>query len=562
MAVATAAVCLSACTNAPPPPLVTTEIARTEPTRPVNPGEAVVGVDSVQGGYNPHKLADQSTVTTALSQMLLPSVFRAAPDGTPQLDRTVMVSAEVTKAEPYTVTYRLRPEASWSDSAPIAAEDFVYLWEQLRGAPGVIDGPGYRLIDNISAREAGRVVEVTFDKPYPGWRSLFSGLLPAHLLKDIPGGWANVLRENFPVTGGPFSVKNLDRDRGEVVLERNDRYWATPAPLDRIILRRGDLTGITGALRAGHSQLALTTLDAQGVTAVTGLRPTATARTVPRSTVATVLLRPVSVAMADSRIRAAVAALVDRSALVTVGAEGGPAAALPADAHVLAPTAPGYAATVPAGTPKVPDPVLAASLLTQAGFTLVNGSWAFGATPLNLVIATPAEHPTYLAMARELQRQLSVGGVQSQLVTPDAGELFSELLAPRPADAPVPLDAVNRIDIVLAPQPAGGDPATVLATRFGCAPSTAEAALPRPANPLGFCDPDVQQTIDAALTGAMSLPDALGLVEPVLWSRFVALPLYQEADELVVRREMTGVTPGPPLVGPFAGAAEWRRATQ
>ena len=52
-----------------------------------------------------------------------------------------MLSAEVTKAEPYTVTYRLRGDASWSDSAPIAAEDFVYLWEHMRDAPGVVDPP-------------------------------------------------------------------------------------------------------------------------------------------------------------------------------------------------------------------------------------------------------------------------------------------------------------------------------------------------------------------------------------------------------------------------------------
>ncbi|PPK70176.1 ABC transporter family substrate-binding protein [Actinokineospora auranticolor] len=557
------AVSLAACTNAPPPPLVTTEVARTQATKAPTLNEAVVGVDSVQGGYNPHKLADQSTITTALADVLLPSVFRPAADGTPTLDGTLMVSAEVTSAEPYTVTYRLRPEAAWSDSAPIAAEDFVYLWEQLRTEPGVLDSAGYRLIGNISAREAGRVVEVTFTKPYPGWRTLFSDLLPAHLLKDMPGGWASVLRDNFPVTGGPFSLKGIDRDRGEAVLERNDRYWAAPVPLDRIILRRGDTTGVANALRSGHNQLALLSPDAAGQSALKALEPLATTTTVPRSTVATLLLRPVGTAMADPRIRSVLAALIDRQALTAAGTGGGPGSALPANAQVLAPSARGYTATVPANTPDKPDVALAENLLTQAGYTKVDGSWSLGGTPLNLVIAAPEGRKSYVDMARELQRQLSVGGVQSRLVTPDGADLFTRLLAPRPATAAVA--EADRIDLVLAPQPAAGDPATLLAGRFGCAPTTPgepgqPSTAPQADNPAGFCDPGLQPTIDQALTGELAFTAAAEQVEPALWSRTVALPLYQEADTLLTGRVMSGVSTGPPWAGPFATATQWRRA--
>ncbi|MBM7772018.1 ABC-type transport system substrate-binding protein [Actinokineospora baliensis] len=553
VAVLAAMACAAACTNAPPPPLVTTEVARTQTTKLPTPNEAVVGVDSVTGGYNPHKLADQSAITTALSQVLLPSVFRPGPDGTPVLDRTLMVSAEVTSAEPYTVTYRLRPEAAWSDSAPIAAEDFVYLWEQLREEPGVLDSAGYQLISNISARDAGRVVEVTFSKPYPGWRGLFTNLLPAHLLKDIPGGWSNVLRENFPVTGGPFSVRGIDRDRGEIVLERNDRYWSTPVPLDRVILRRADADGIASALKSGHDQLALTAPDADELPEYTNLGLTVTSSVVPRTSVATVLLRPVGAAMADQRIRSAVIALTDREALIKAGTGGGPGSTFAANALVLAPTAKNYAATGPA--PTKPDVALAEGLLAQAGYTKLNGSWALGETPLNLVIAAPAGRSAYVDIARELQRQLSAGGVQSRLITPESADLFTTLLAPQPPTATAP---VEQVDLVVAPQSTTGDPATVLATRFGCGPVQA-GSVPTAANPTGFCDQTVQEVVDKALTGSISFAEATGLVEPTLWNRAVALPLYQEADSLVVRREMSGVSAGPPGAGPFATAPQWQR---
>jgi ABC-type transport system substrate-binding protein len=252
---------LAGCT--PAPPLAKTPLSSPSNV-PVDTGEVTIGVDSIAGGYNPHDFADQSAITTALSEMLLPSVFRPGQDGTPQLDRTLMVSAAVTKAKPYTVTYEIRADASWSDAAPVAAEDFVYLREQLTSQPGVVDGAGYRLISDIRARDAGKTVEVVFSKPYPGWRELFSNLLPAHLLKDAPGGWSGALRNNFPATAGPFAVKTLDDDRGEVVLERNDRYWEKPAVLDRIVLRRAEQDTVVNALDQGHDQMALVGTDSVG----------------------------------------------------------------------------------------------------------------------------------------------------------------------------------------------------------------------------------------------------------------------------------------------------------
>src|ERR1044072_2862174 len=151
---------LAACT--PAPRYVDTPVTSPVPDK-VDTGEVVVGVSNIAGGYNPHDIADQSAIPTALAEVLLPSVFRPGPDGVPQLDRTVMTSASVTSADPYTVTYRIRSDASWSDAAPVAAEDFVYLWQQVIDNPATIDAAGYRLISDIKARDAGKVVEVSFE---------------------------------------------------------------------------------------------------------------------------------------------------------------------------------------------------------------------------------------------------------------------------------------------------------------------------------------------------------------------------------------------------------------
>ena len=65
---------------------------------------------------------------------------------------------------------------------------------------------------------------MTFAQPYPAWRELFNDILPAHIVKDVPGGFAAGLAQALPVTGGQFRVDTIDPQRDEILLARNDRY--------------------------------------------------------------------------------------------------------------------------------------------------------------------------------------------------------------------------------------------------------------------------------------------------------------------------------------------------
>ncbi|ATE52510.1 ABC transporter family substrate-binding protein [Actinosynnema pretiosum] len=544
---------LSACSITPPPPLVpTTPGVTVVPKEKLN--EVVVGVDEVKGGYNPHTLAAQSTVTTALSSLLLPSAFRSNPDGSPALDRTLLVGAEVTGAAPYTVTYTLRRDASWSDAAPIAAEDFVYLWQRMRSEPGVVNPAGYRLISDIRSREGGKVVEVVFAEPYPAWRDLFRDLLPAHLLKDAPGGWSAALTESFPATAGPFAVRTLDQPRGEIILERSDRYWEQPAALDRVILRRATQSATLDALRSGDDQVALVRADSITTTNLAKLAETTplTTEAVPRGEVVQVLFRPASPNLADVKVRTAVRALLNRDELIGVGARGGPGAALRADSLVVPPSRPGYRATAPQGG------VDATALLTEAGLTRPDGGrWGRDGRPLELVIAAPGGVEPYATIANQVQRQLSLSGIESEVLTTPPDELFGELLAD-PGGTGGQGD--RTVDIAVVPLVGSGDSGTVLASAFGCPePDNTGSSTTFPGNPAGFCDPAVQKIVDEALTGRLLLSDALAQVEPLLWQQAVSLPLFQVTDLLVVLPQAQGVASGAPFAGPLSGAAAWRR---
>lgn len=564
LAITASLAALVSCTAAPPPPLVTSPAAHTTVVQPANTTQVVVGVDGITGGYNPHELADQSAVTTALANLLLPSVFRTAPDGTPALDRTLMVSAQVINANPFTVQYQVRTDASWSDGTPVDAADFVYLRNQMTGQPGVVDPAGYQLISGITARDNEKVVTVTFAKAYPAWRSLFADLLPAHLLKDAPGGFANALSGGFPATAGPFDIKTLDTGGGEIVLERSDRYWDKPSVLDQIVLTKADSQGMVDALRSRSDQMAYTRVDAAGLNLLRQLGDSIDLETVPRAELATVLLRPGSPQLADQATRAAVAAAINRSALIVTGTGNGPSANLTANALVTAPTGTGYTATMPAGAPgATPTPAQVPGLLAQAGYVSSGGVWTRDGHQLSLVIAAPAGREPYVGIANQLKAQLVGAGIAATTVTPDPAQLYEQLLNPNAGNSNGGTSGTGQpIDIVVGPQPAGGDPATELASWFGCTAASAGSAGGRAAvsaGPLGWCDPSVQPTVDDALTGEISVSDALARVEPALWAQAVEIPLFQVSDELAVGPQVSGVDGGPPMAGPFFGAATWNR---
>jgi ABC-type transport system substrate-binding protein len=171
---------LAACTVKAPPAPQSTDTPRNSAPPPQRITQIIMGIDSIGAGFNPHLLSDLSPVNAAISALVLPSAFRPVPDpDTPtgsrwEMDPTLLVAADVTNQNPFTVTYKIRPEAQWTDNAPIGADDFWYLWRQMVSQPGVVDPAGYDLITGVQSIEGGKQAVVTFAQPYPAWQELFS----------------------------------------------------------------------------------------------------------------------------------------------------------------------------------------------------------------------------------------------------------------------------------------------------------------------------------------------------------------------------------------------------
>lgn len=575
---------VAACTRAPAVP------APPEPTAPAEPTELIVAVEDLGVGFNPHLVAHGSPLTTAVASLVLPSVFRAGADGSLALDTTIATSAEVVSEAPFTVSYELDLEASWSTNTPIAAEDFVFLWEQMRADPGVVDAAGYRLITEVRSRAGGKAVDVVFAEPYPAWRTLFTDLLPAHLLKDAPGQWTGATTGGLPASGGPFRLADVDPGRGEVVLARNDTYWDTPAVLDTLVLRRLDDAAMAAGLAAGDVDVALPEADPAIRTALGGVAPAPRVQPAPLPTVTQLGLRADGGPLADASARRGIAALVDRDAVRRAVAPE----ALLADAFALAPSEPGYAPTAPPGAPSQPDPVAAEQQLLAAGWVRdAEGVWTLGGAPVELIVAAAEERPEDLRVAQLVAAQLGVAGVGASVVELPAVQLFTDPVVtlaepsgapgtptPTPTTAapaatpeasagatpaPQASDGSGRVDVLVGPRTAGGEPGTELASDYGCASPTALVPEP-PRPPSGFCEPMTQFLLESLAAGGQPADaQRLGAAEELLWSALPALPMFQPVSLVVSTPDAdaaTGVGPGPLTRGPLADAARWRAPRQ
>ena len=598
-------VMLSGCTVSPPPAPQSTDTSQTSTPPPPRATQVIMAIDSIGAGFNPHLLSDQSAVNAAISSLVLPSAFRpvtdpAAPTGSRwEMDPTLLVSAEVTNQEPFTVTYKIRPEAQWTDNAPIAADDFWYLWRQMVSQPGVVDPAGYDLITGVQSIDGGKVAVVTFSQPYPAWRELFTDILPAHIVKDVPGGFAAGLARAMPVTGGQFRVESIDPQRDEILLARNDRYWSAPAQPDQILFRRaGSPAALADSIRNGDTQVAQVHGGQAAFAQLSAIPDVRTARIVtPR--IMQITLRAQEQKLADVRVRKAIFGLLDVDLLAAVGAGSDNTVTL-AQAQIRSPSDPGYTPTAPPAMSRN----AALTLLGQAGYQIesessptpqseaTRGRVSKDGAALSLVLGVATNDPTAVAVANTAADQLRSVGISASVLALDPPVLVGDALVN------------NRVDAVVGWRRAGGDLATALASRYGCpalestpvatsptptpmssgtsspppsAPkpspgtTTATSAPPAPAGALvqvpsnitGICDRSIQPRIDAALDGHVDISDAISAVEPRLWDMATVLPILQDttivaAGPSVQNVSLSGAVP----VGIVGNAGKWVKTPQ
>ena len=402
--------------------------------------------------------------------------------------------------------------------------------------------------------------------------------IPAHIVKDVPGGFPAGLARTLPVTGGQFRTETIDPQRDEILLARNDRFWGQPAKPDQLLFRRaGSAAALADSIRNGDTQVAQVH---GGPTAFAQLSAIPDVRTgliiTPRTMALT--LRAQLPKLSDPVVRKAILGLLDTELLASVGAGSDNSVTLDRSL-IRAPSDPGYVPTAPPSIGR--DGALA--LFEQAGFQVAPELISRNGQPLSLVIGAAANDPASVAVANTAADQLRGAGIAASVLALDPPVLYGSALVQ------------NRVDAIVGWNAAGGDLATALASRFGCPaleatpvavrtpaglvtttsappnPGASPDAVPpdsvapesaplvrAPSNLTGICDRGIQPKIDAALDGSLDIDSAIAAVEPRLWAMATVLPIMQDttivaAGPTVQNVALTGAVP----VGIVGDAGTW-----
>lgn len=599
-------------TVAAPQTASTTQEETEEPgTVPDELRTVTVGLDSIPGDLNPHLIGSRSLATSVVAQLTLPSAFTvpagSATGARTELNADLLESVKITEGTevaPTKVRYVLRPDAQWSDGTPVTGADFDYLHQQITGRSGVVDPAGYAMIDKLSVSAGGRTVDVTFTGPDPDWRELFANLLPSHIYRTEDRSFDSMMSGVPAASGGIFRVRGVDTARGEIRLDRNQRYWGeTPARTDSIVLSAvPDSRTATQMLRTGQLQMLLT--GEQGVTteslaAVPGLR----VREMTRRPDLVMTLNTTAPRMASLTNRTRVTDALDADALARILTQD-PSATAPG-AGVAADDG-GETGSTGSGTGRDGSPATPA--LPTVGGEL---------TPLR--IGADSGDATAVEAARRVVDQLTGAGIAAEPVIRSSADLYGSFLPAGEVDAVIAwqetpetlselrsrygCDTTDRSvsrpstglpSVTAVPTSESRSTETTKSTE-STAPmepmettesgepteSAAEgenaAASGRTVNTSGLCSAEIDGIIDAALLsveglsedGVSSLVDAtVERVSDAVAEQRIDVPLTEDRRVIAAGPDLVG--PEPRLAdwpldrdtGPLASAATWRRAEE
>lgn len=287
--------------------------------QPTSAADLVIGVEQLPESFNPYLPAYRSAVSQQVAALTLPMPFLG---GQPNPD--VVVSAELDQpaaGAAQSVTYELNHNAQWSDGTPITGADFEYLATVLAQTDGAEYQQLYQQIQAVRTTGSGKTVTVDFAVPVANWAELFPFLLPSHVLRALNTSFLAVLADAATASGGKFAVKSIDRSRGIVTLQRNDRFWGPkPAQVDSVEFRASrDVAGQIEMLRSGQTQIADLALQ-QTTEEELSLLPGVQLREYVRDAQLTVAVNPRSEQLAEQAARLELFAVLNQEQLARLGA--------------------------------------------------------------------------------------------------------------------------------------------------------------------------------------------------------------------------------------------------
>jgi peptide/nickel transport system substrate-binding protein len=207
---------------------------------PTNGGVYTEGIEGNFSNANP--IYAQTAVDSAVSRLVFAGLLTYSPKN--QLTGDLAASWEVdSKATTYTV--RLRPNLVWQDGKPLTADDVVFTYKTIQNPDA--KSPLRQGWANINVEKVNTTtIKFTLPSAYsPFPHSLVTGILPEHILKDVPAAQlrSSSFNNKEPIGAGPFKWQSInvsgsgtDTQVQRIQLVRFDDFRNAPPKLDGITI--------------------------------------------------------------------------------------------------------------------------------------------------------------------------------------------------------------------------------------------------------------------------------------------------------------------------------------
>jgi peptide/nickel transport system substrate-binding protein len=468
-----------------------------------------------------------------------------------------------------TITYKINPDAVWSDGKPITADDFNFSWQLQRssdpadgGCATLLSTTGYDKITAVDGSDDGKTVTVKLS-PFADWKALFSGsnnpVFPKHVMDQgspeancayISTGWP--IADGLPsdISGGPWQLKKSNINNGQqiVVLTPNEKYWGDKPKLKQLVIQGvgNDPTAQVQALKSGELNVIYPQPQLDLIAQIDALKPNVTSDVNFGITFEHLDFNTTDPQLSDVRVRQAFAMALDRQEIVdqTVGQFSSDAQVL--NNRIWLNTQEQYQDNAPEQY-KSQNTAQAKALLEQAGYTLgSDGIYAKGGQRLSFKIDTTANNPLREQTINVMIPQLKAAGIEGAFnANPD---IFAG------PDKPTSLVA-------------GGFQVALFAWVGSPFISSTPPIYQSPEGAGGAVQQNYSRTgtpqIDALLTQWLTETDDAQIaktgneIDKALWDQMATLPLYQKPTFIAYSSNVKGVQDNPTQAGPLWNASTW-----
>lgn len=370
-----------------------------------------VAVSEEPKNLNP--LLAGTTIEIFIDRLMFEPLLSADPRGNPVPMLAAVVPTQANRGvspDGLTIRYPLRRDARWSDGVPVTASDVVWSWQAIENPNNdAVSRHGYDDVRSIDAPDPYTVIVHLKRRFSPFVNTFFAEsdqayeIVPAHVLAKYPDINHIPFNAQPAVSDGPFRFVRWERgDR--IVLEANDAFFE-----GRPGLRRVELEFVPNE----DSAINLLRTHAIDYIYQPSIQTYPRLRTLPDARIVWVNVNGFEgiefncsrSALSDSRVRAAIAAAVDKAALtrqLTYGRETTATEDLPNWIWAFDPSV----RSVPF------DPAAARAMLARAGWIAgSDGVVRKDGRPLELLLATDTQAATHRSESLLIQAALRQIGI-------------------------------------------------------------------------------------------------------------------------------------------------------